>query len=81
MATCLDTFKWNNTELFKHLHNVLPKDFTETHQIMEIKDDMLFVWNEPENCLLALNWRAVMTKGNSIKFQVRDLIETSLIGA
>lgn len=68
----LDTFKWNNTELFKHLHKVLPKDFSQTHNILEVKDDMLFVWNEAEKCLLSLNWRAAMAKGSSVRFQVRS---------
>lgn len=68
----LDTFKWNNTELFKYLHKVLPKDFQQTHNILEVKDDMLFVWNESEKCLLSLNWRASMAKGSAVQYQVRS---------
>lgn len=67
----LDTFKWNKTELFKYLHKVLPKDFDQSHNIVDVKDDMLFVWNEAEKCLLSLNWRASMAKGSAVKFQVR----------
>lgn len=69
----LDTFKWNNTELFKHLHHVLPKDFSQTHNIVEVKDDMLFVWNQTEQCILSLNWRASMAGGLKVPYQVRIL--------
>ena len=71
----VDTFKWNKTELFQYLHKVAPKDFTETHNILEVKDDMLFVWNEVEKCLLSLNWRASMAskaKTSSVPYQVSN---------
>lgn len=66
----LDTFKWNNTELFKYLHQALPKDHGQTRNIVEVKEDMLFVWNEADKCLLSLNWRATMAKGAAVQYQV-----------
>lgn len=66
----LDTCKWNSTDLFKHLHKVLPKDFGQTHNIVEVKDDMLFVWNDVEKCLMTLNWRASLAKGSAVHCQV-----------
>lgn len=44
--------------------------YTRTQHIIEVKEDMIFVWNEPDQCLFALNWKAMKAKGSSIKYQV-----------
>lgn len=70
MATCTDTFQFNQEEMFKVLQRCLPDDLTQTQNLIEGKDDMIFGWNSQENCLLALNWRAARSQASTIKHQV-----------
>ncbi|CAD7087228.1 unnamed protein product [Hermetia illucens] len=71
MPACTDTFGFNQTAMFAEIRESLPTDRTKSQNLIDSKDDMLFVWNSRECCLLALNWRMAKVKGfDVIKHQI-----------
>lgn len=71
MDSCTDPLHLNENNLFKHLKDGLPKSAKETRNILEIRDDVLYVWNADEFCVLTLNIAATCSKpGESIAYQV-----------
>ncbi|XP_014206960.1 nuclear pore complex protein Nup88 [Copidosoma floridanum] len=71
MTSCTDPLGLNETKLFKDLKSCLPKDFSkDTRNILEIRDDILYVWNPEKSCILTLlNVSAVRGKHGSATFQ------------
>ena len=70
---CTDTFSLNNSKMFEQIRKGLPTNQNQTQNIMETSDDLLFVWDTMECCLLVVNWRAVKLKGSeNIKYQVSE---------
>lgn len=74
MSNLIDTdcFKFNEQKIFAAIRQTIsPVHISETRNIIECKDDMLFVWNSVDCNVLCLNWRAANTRNDgSIKFQV-----------
>ncbi|XP_037038239.1 nuclear pore complex protein Nup88 isoform X2 [Bradysia coprophila] len=71
MANSIDTdcFKFNDRKLFVALRNTIAPA-TETQNIVECKDDMIFVWNAVDCNLMCFNWRAANARtDDSIKYQ------------
>ncbi|XP_058448960.1 nuclear pore complex protein Nup88 [Malaya genurostris] len=58
-ASATDSFGFNKLKLFQLARDCLPDDRKKTQNLVEIKDDMLFVWNQKNCCVLVLNWRVV----------------------
>lgn len=57
-------------EIFKVIGKCLPENVTDPHNIIECKDDILFVWNSKDCCVLSLNIQAATTdNGNDVKDQ------------
>ncbi|KAH0546993.1 hypothetical protein KQX54_016609 [Cotesia glomerata] len=54
MASCTDRLKLNEHELFKSLKNDLPKSVKETHNIIEIRENVMYIWNADKCCLYAV---------------------------
>ncbi|XP_068153700.1 nuclear pore complex protein Nup88 [Drosophila tropicalis] len=66
MATT-DVLGLNKTEIFSKIRDGLPI-VQETQNLMDCKDDLLFVWNSNEGSLLVKNWRASL-KTKKITYQ------------
>lgn len=70
-STCTDTFGFGELPLFEQIRKTLPDDRTQTLNIIECKEDMVFAWSATDGCVLALNWRAAKSKADgSVKYQV-----------
>lgn len=78
MSVCSDTFDFNNLKMFEVLRDCLPDNKNSTQNILEIKDDVLFVWNSKNCCLLSINWRSHMGKKAAVMYQVSELIKDKL---
>ncbi|KAL7307668.1 hypothetical protein TKK_0000351 [Trichogramma kaykai] len=70
MTSCTDPLGLNDLKLFKDLKADLPKFSKETKNILEIRDDVLFVWNADKCCILTLNVTAVRSKKEDVPYQV-----------
>ncbi|XP_058130723.1 nuclear pore complex protein Nup88 [Anopheles ziemanni] len=58
MASKTDSFGFNATKMFQVARDCFPDDHKHTQNLVESKDDMLFVWNAKNCCIMVLNWRA-----------------------
>lgn len=54
MALSTDRLGLNNHEVFRELRQHLPKQQTKTKNLIVCNDEMLFVWDPVEECLLTL---------------------------
>lgn len=71
MISCTDPLNLNEHRLFKELKNGLPKSAKETRNILEVRDDVLYVWNAEDCCILTLNIAATCSKpGEEVRYQV-----------
>ncbi|XP_058825698.1 nuclear pore complex protein Nup88 [Topomyia yanbarensis] len=61
-VTSTDSFGFNELKLFEVARDCLPDDRKKTQNLLETKDDMLFVWNQKNCSVLVLNWRAANIK-------------------
>lgn len=57
-----DSFGFNAMKIFEVARDCLPDDRKRTQNLVETKDDVLFVWNSKNCCVLTLNWRAASVK-------------------
>lgn len=57
MALLTDRLSLNNHELFRKIRGHLPSKQTKTKNLMVCNDDMLFVWDPVDECLLTLYLR------------------------
>ncbi|XP_012253923.2 nuclear pore complex protein Nup88 [Athalia rosae] len=70
MALRTDTLCLNEKKLFKILKESVPKNGQETHNIIEIRDDVLYAWNADESSILTLNIGATRGKtGDDVAYQ------------
>ena len=70
MSSCTDPLGLNDTKLFKDLKACLPKITNNTKNIIEIRDDILYVWNADTCCILTLNVTAVRGRKKDVAYQV-----------
>ncbi|XP_065090306.1 nuclear pore complex protein Nup88-like isoform X2 [Ochlerotatus camptorhynchus] len=61
-TTSTDSFGFNGMKIFEVARDCLPDDRKRTQNLVETKDDVLFVWNSKNCCVLTLNWRAASVK-------------------
>lgn len=60
----------NQTALFAKIRNSLPVERQHSQNLLECKDDLLYVWDSQESCLLVVNWRTAIAKGHeNINYQ------------
>ncbi|XP_051154402.1 nuclear pore complex protein Nup88 isoform X1 [Leptopilina boulardi] len=62
MSSCTDLLHLNDKRLFQELKKSLPKGAKETRNIIEIRDDILYVWNADTCCILTLDIAATREK-------------------
>ncbi|KAH8420709.1 hypothetical protein KR222_002481 [Zaprionus bogoriensis] len=76
-----DVLELNKTELFAKIRNGLPI-VSQTQNLLDCKDDLLYVWDSNESCLLVTNWRVALlgqeAKRAAVSFQT--LIPSNTIG-
>ena len=68
--TCTDTYSFNNHKIFELVRKCLPEEKNQTQNLVDCKDDVLFVWNAKDNCIVSLNWRVAKIKDTTINYQV-----------
>ncbi|XP_033345817.1 nuclear pore complex protein Nup88 isoform X1 [Bombus vosnesenskii] len=68
MNSYTDPLRLNEERLFVDLVESLPKNIKDTRNILEIRDNMLYVWNPKEFCVMALNVAAARGK-NDVPYQ------------
>lgn len=82
MASLIDTdcFKFNEQKIFAALRKIIsPVQVSETQNIVECKDDMIFVWNSVDCNVMCFNWRAANARNDdSIKYQVSVVLEDQI---
>lgn len=78
MSSSTDTLHLNETKLFNILRSSLPKDAKETKNILDIRDNVIFVWSSEKSCILTLDATELRTKkndtasGSSISNKAKD---------
>ncbi|XP_071574996.1 nuclear pore complex protein Nup88 [Temnothorax nylanderi] len=70
MSSCTDLLCLNEKGLFKDIKASLSSGAKETRNILEIRDNVLYVWNADKCCVLTLNVAATRGKlGEDIPYQ------------
>ncbi|XP_024872573.1 nuclear pore complex protein Nup88 [Temnothorax curvispinosus] len=70
MSSCTDLLRLNEKGLFKDIKASLSSGAKETRNILEIRDNVLYVWNADRCCVLTLNVAATRGKlGEDIPYQ------------
>ncbi|XP_071633018.1 nuclear pore complex protein Nup88 [Temnothorax longispinosus] len=70
MSSCTDLLRLNEKGLFKDIKVSLSSGAKETRNILEIRDNVLYVWNADRCCVLTLNVAATRGKlGEDIPYQ------------
>lgn len=73
MSSCTDLLRLNEKGLFKDIKASLSSGSRETRNILEIRDNVLYVWNADRCCVLTLNVAATRGKlGEDIPYQVSE---------
>lgn len=73
MNSCTDPLRLNENRLFQELKNNLSKHIKDTRNILEIRDNVLYVWNAKDFCVMTLNVAATRAKsGEDVPYQVSD---------
>lgn len=63
-----DYFKFSTLKVFESIKENLPDDARE---IVDLYEDLLFVWNSKDSNIKVVNWRAALNKTpKEIKYQV-----------
>lgn len=71
MAVPTDRLGLSNHNLFKIVRDSFKNTSLKTQNILECKDDMLFVWNPEDSCVLTLNLKIWRDEAhNSVSHQV-----------
>jgi len=80
MSSCTDLLRLNEKPLFKDIRASLAGIATkETRNVLEIRDNALYVWNADKCCVLALNIAAARGKlDEDVPHQVNITLDTYL---
>ncbi|KAK1117803.1 hypothetical protein K0M31_015738 [Melipona bicolor] len=70
MSSYTDPLRLNEERLFLDLMDSLPKDIKDTRNILEIRDNVLYVWNAKEYCVVTLNITATRGENKGVPYQV-----------
>lgn len=76
MASCTDLLLLNEKRLFKDIKVSLSGSANETRNILEIRDNVLYIWNADKCCIQTLN--VVTTRGKLDKdalYQVSGIFD------
>ncbi|XP_030238482.1 nuclear pore complex protein Nup88 [Drosophila navojoa] len=79
--TLTDVLELNKTELFTKIRTVLPI-VTQTQNLLDCKDDLLYAWNSVDSCLLVTNWRVALLQAEPkrAKISYQTLIPSNAVG-
>ncbi|XP_011873119.1 PREDICTED: nuclear pore complex protein Nup88 [Vollenhovia emeryi] len=70
MSSCTDLLRLNEKTLFRDIKASLPSGAKETRNILEIRDNAVYVWNADKCCVLTLNVAATRGKlGEDVPYQ------------
>jgi len=79
MSSCTDLLRLNEKPLFKDIRASLSPGTKETRNVLEIRDNVLYVWNADRCCVLTLNIAAARGKlGEDVPHQVNIIFHTYL---
>ncbi|KOC65343.1 Nuclear pore complex protein Nup88 [Habropoda laboriosa] len=67
MCSYTDPLRLNENHLFRELKNSLPKNIKDTRNILEIRDNVLYVWNAMDFCVMTSN--VAITRGVDVPYQ------------
>ncbi|KAL6267773.1 hypothetical protein P5V15_000842 [Pogonomyrmex californicus] len=71
--SCTDLLRLNEKRLFKDIKASLSAGTKETRNVLEIRDNVLYVWNADKCCVLTFNVAAIRGKiDEDIPYQVRE---------
>ena len=70
MSSYTDPLHLNEERLFLDLMDSLPKDIKDTRNVLEIRDNVLYVWNAKEYCVMTLNVTATRGENKDVPYQV-----------
>lgn len=71
IMSCTDYLRLNEQKIFKTVRETIPKGIVKTQNILTVKDDVLFVWNFQDSCVLTLNVKAAKSReGDNVSYQV-----------
>lgn len=74
MPSCTDPLRLNDNGLFKELRGALLKSEKETRNILEIRDDICYVWNPDRCCIFTLNVGDTRDKDiHTVRYQVSSI--------
>lgn len=75
MTSCTDPLGLNDHKLFKELCSSLPKDLGKnTRNILEIRENILYVWHAEKSCILTLDVNATRNNTEDAVYQVSSLL-------
>lgn len=70
MSSCTDLLQLNEKRLFKDIRASLSCSAKETRNVLEIRDNVLYVWNADKCCVLTFNVAATRGKlGEDVPYQ------------
>lgn len=70
MSLYTDPLCLNKHNLFLELKNGLSGNIKDTRNILEIRDNVLYVWNANDSCVMTLNVAASREKDGDVLYQV-----------
>lgn len=71
MDSRLYEIKLANHKIFKDIKESLPEKFSgKLKNLLELRDDVLYLWSSIENCLLSLNLQHFEKNGYETTYQV-----------
>lgn len=66
-----DYLRLGEHKIFKEFFSSAPKTFTETLNVLTVRDSVLYTWDFQNNCVLTLNVKAVRGReGDNVIHQV-----------
>lgn len=74
MSSTTDYLRLNEQKIFRNIRESLPKGIVKTQNLLTVRDDVLFVWNCQDSCILTLNVKAAKSReGDSVSYQVSEI--------
>lgn len=68
----MDPHSLNEERLFLELKDSFPQNIKDTRNILEIRDNVLYVWNARDFCVMTLNLAATRGKSGDVPYQVNQ---------
>lgn len=70
MSLNTDYLRLNEQKIIKNIRESLPEGIYRTLNLLTVCEDVLFIWNSQDSCVLTLNIKAVKSRdGDSVSYQ------------